>query len=329
MFTYSPKQWLGKHAAAIISLLIAANRTSKKNLVRILDNVKNEMYITTISGDVPWRPYQEEISEANLATFAQDSTLKFSDATVRPVKIMAMDKFLMDQLRNTRFAADIKQGAANIDSNEFRQAVLAYLIPILGKSFERLFYNSVTATTKAAIAASSATAAQKAWAAAQPDGLVDGILANMIANGNVIAVAGTSVTATNIVAEYEKIYAALPGVVAGNPDTRMFVPESDFSLVLQANRNQQYRDIFTVQGNGLENATVTFSGLELEFVPQPGRFAGRAGSSGDFVLATDKAGDENEFTIDKVNNLGDAMFGKAVATLDAEVLLPQQKVLYL
>jgi hypothetical protein len=329
MFTYSPKQWLGKHTTDIISLLIAANRTSKKNLVRILDNVKNEMYITTISGSVPWRAYQEEISEANLATFAADSDLKFSDATVRPVKIMAMDKFLMDQLRNSRFAEDMKQGAANITSDKFQQAVLAYLIPILGKSYEALFYNSITAATKAAISAGAAPAAQKAWAAAQPAGLVDGIIANMILNGNVIAVTGTTVTAANIVAEYEKIFTALPGVVAGKTETKMFVPETDYQLVVQANRAQQFRDIFTVDGKGMEDSTVTFSGIELEFVPQSTRFVGKAGATGDFVLATDKAGDENEFTIGKVNSLGDAMFGKAVATLDAEVLLPQQKVLYI
>jgi hypothetical protein len=329
MFTYSPKQWKGKHSAEIISLLIAANRTSKKSLVRILDDIKNEEYVTTLSGQVPWRAYQEEISETDLANFAADSDLKFADAIVSPVKIMAMDKFLMNQLRNSRFSEDMQQGAANITSSKFEQAVISYLVPILGKNYESLFYNGITAATKTAIAASSATTTQKAWAAAQTAGLVDGVIANLILSGVVISVAGTTINATNIVAEYEKIMGATPPVVAGKTETKMFVPEGDFAIIKQANRNALYRDIFTVEGRGLEDATVTFSNMEVEFVPQPGRFVGYAGAGGDFILGCDKAGDENEFTIGKVNNLGDAMFGKTVATLDAKVLRPQQKVLYL
>ena len=329
MFTYNPKQWKGKHVIDIISILIAANRTSKKKLVRILDNIKNEQYVTTISGNVPFRAYQEEITEADLATFAADSTLAFADAIVRPTKIMAMDKFLMDQLRNSRFSEDMQKGAANITSDAFQQAVLAYLIPILGKSYESLFYSGITGNTKATIAAGAAPANQKAWAAAQPAGLVDGVIANLIVSNSVIAVTGTAVTAANIVAEYEKIIAATPGVVAGKAETRLFVPEGDYSLIKQANRNALYRDIFTVEGRGFEDATVTFSDTQVEFVPQSARFVGRAGASGDFVLGCDKAGEENEFTIDKVNKLGDSLFGKVVASLDAKVLLPQQKVLYL
>lgn len=333
MFTYSPKKFTGKHAAKIMALLILANRTTGKNLVRVMDNVKNEEHVTTISGDVPWREYQEEITEADLATFAADSTLKFSDKTVMPRKVMALDKFLMDQLRNTRFSADMKAGAANITSNEFEQAVIGYLTPRLGKSFEKMFYLSITAADKTSIAASSAPAAQKAWAAAQPAGKVRGIVSQLIMAGvespsdAVIPVVGTTVTSSNIAAEYRKIHAALPVEVASK--ATLFVPEGDFALILQANDDQQYRDKFTVSGEDIETATVKYLGMKVEFVPITVRFAGVAGSEGDFVLATDLLADVNEFKIDAINNLGDGKFGKVVAVLDAAVLLPQHKVLYI
>ncbi len=331
---YAPKKFAGKHAQDIISLVIHANRTVSKKLVRVLDNIKNEQYVTTISGDVPWRDYQEDISEDDLDTFAADSTLAFADATVKPEKIMAMDKFAMDDLRSSRFAEDMKAGAANITSNEFEQAVISYLTPKLGKSYEKRYYLGITAAIKTAIAASSAPAAQKAWAAAQTAGKTCGVVARLIYAGivdaaaTVINVVGTTVTAANIVAEYKKIHLALPTEVAGK--STLFVPEGDFALILQANDDQTVRDKFTVSGDDMETATVKYLGMKIEFVPITGmRFAGIAGDQGDFILGTDLLADSNEFTIGEKNNLGDVKFGKAVASLDAHVLLPQQKVLYI
>ena len=282
---------------------------------------------------MPWRDYQEEISEADLTAFAAESTLAFADQTVKPEKIMAMDKFLMDNLRNSRFSDDMKAGAANITSNEFEQAVISYLTPRLGRSYERRVYLSITTAAKATIAASTAPAGAKAWAAAQPASKTVGIVTRMILAGiespgnGVIYVTAVALTSSNIAVEYRKIHAALPVEVASK--STLFVPEGDFALILQANDDQQYKDKFTVSGTDIETATVTYMGLKIEFVPITVRFAGRAGADGDFGLATDLLDDATSFEISKVNNLGDAMFGKAVAALDTLCLLPQQKVLYI
>lgn len=330
---YAPRKFTGTHAQDIISLVIHENRTVKNNLVRVLDNVKNEEHVTTISGDVPWVDYEEDISEARLDELSEASTLAFSDQTVEPKKLMALDTFKMDDLRNSRFAEDMQKGAANITSNKFEQAVIAYLVPRLGKSFEKRFYLGITASAKAAIAASTAPAGQKAWAAAQTPGKVKGIVASMIlarvedADNSVIAVAaGGAATTSNIVGFYKAIHAALPSEVAG--DATLFVPEGDFAIILQCNDDQQFRDKFTVQGTKLADAKVTYLGMQVEFVPIDNiRFAGKAGQQGNFILATDLLSDAAEFKIDQKNNIGDVKFGKAVAALDATVLCPQQMVL--
>jgi hypothetical protein len=329
---YAPKKFSGQHAQDIISLVIHENRTVKNNLVRVLDNVKNEEHVTTISGDVPWVDYEEDISEARLDELSEASTLAFSDQTVEPKKLMALDTFKMDDLRNSRFSEDMQKGAANITSNKFEQAVISYLVPRLGKSFEKRFYLGITAANKTAIAASSAPAAQKAWAAAQTPGKVTGIVARMIlariedADAAVIAVAGAVATTSNIAGIYKSIHAALPSEVAG--DSTLFVPEGDFAIILQCNDDQQFRDKFQVSGTKLAEAKVTYLGMQVEFVPIDNvRFAGKAGAQGNFVLATDLLSDAAEFKIDQKNNIGDVKFGKAVAALDATVLCPQQMVL--
>jgi hypothetical protein len=327
---YAPKVFAGKHAQDIISLVIHANRTVGNNLIRFLTNVKNEETVTTISGDIPWVDYKEDIKETDLAGYEALSTLKFSDRTVSPKKIMALDGFSMDDLRNSRFGDDMLAGAANITSVKFEQTVIAYVEPRLGKSFEKMLWGGVSVSDKAKIAASAnVTTGQKAWAAAQPATKVSGLFASALMaavddeDAKVIEVVGTTVTSANIGAEYKKIHAALPSEIAGK--STLFVPEGDFALILQANDDQQFRDKFTVSGTDIDTAKVTYLGMRIEFVPINFR---TAGISTDYVGATDLLSDASSFEIGKVNNLGDKKFGKAVAVLDTTVLLPQQKVFY-
>jgi hypothetical protein len=327
---YAPKIFSGKHAQDIISLVIFSNRTVANQLIRFLTNVKNEEIVTTLSGDIPWVEYLEDIKETDLATYEALSTLKFADRAVIPRKIMALDGFKMDDLRNSRFGEDMLAGAANITSNKFEQTVIAYVEPRLGKSFEKLIWNGISATDKTKIAASAnVTAEQKAWAAAQTTTKTTGLFAAALiaavddATAAPIAVVGTTVNSSNIAAEYRKIHAALPAEIAGK--ATLFVPEGDFALIQQANDDQQFRDKFTVSGDDIETAKVKYLGMRIEFVPVKYR---TAGIPTDYVGATDLLSDASSFEIGKVNNLGDKKFGKAVAVLDTTVLLPQQKVFY-
>ncbi|TGE08255.1 hypothetical protein [Hymenobacter fodinae] len=326
---YNPKVFAGKHAQDIIALVILANRTIGKGIVRFLPEIKNEETITTISGDIEWVDYKEDIKETDLAGYEANNSLKFSDRTVNPKKIMALDGFSMEDLRNSRFSEDMLKGAANITSNKFEQTVIAYVEPRLGKNFEKLIWGGVSATDKAKIAASAnVTDAQKAWAAGQKTTKTTGLLAAALvaatedADGKVIAVSPTgTIDASNIAANYKRIHSALPVEVSGK--ATLFVPEGDFALILQANDNETYRDKFTVSGDDIETAVVKYLGMKIEFVPINYRIAGL---QTDFVVATDLLSDASSFEIGKVNNLGDKKFGKAVAVVDTTLLLPQQKV---
>ena len=324
---YNPKVFEGEHAQEIFSEVIHRNNTVEKGLVRVLDNIKNEVTLTAVEGEIPYSEYKEDIKEADLATYTD--TLKFADFTVNPKKIMALTTFGMDDLRNSRFSKDMAAGAANITSNEFEQAVLGHCIPRLGKSFERTFYNSVTQATKDAVAAdavSGYTAGEKALVASLPVGKVDGLLVQIIVSKLGVKVAGAAKTVANLQAEYNKLFTAIPSELIGSADLRIFASYADLQLIMQANAAQQYRDIFVV--NGME---ASYLGVKIEFVPIPSNvmFAGNAGASGSFILATDLLSDVATLEIGKVNNYGDRMFLKQVCTLDAAIAIPTQKVLYI
>jgi hypothetical protein len=334
---YAPINFTGEHAQEVHEAVLEANRTAERKLLRTEDDVKNERLFTSVSGGVKWQKYKEKIREADIDALAAVNDLKFGDRKVTPKKIMAFDNWMYDKLRFTRFAKSMPAGAANIGSTDFEKAATSYLIPRMGKSYEALIYQSISADTKAAIAASATVpASQKAWAAAQPVGEFDGLIARMISatdtevgGGVVKAVAGTTVSALNIVDEYAKIYNGIDDAELEEGNVKIFSPLADFKILQNANLQQSFRDKFVVSGSG-KDTVVSFLNVPVEFVPTGGpRFSGKAGEDGDFLHATDLLSDSTTFIVKEVNNYSDDLFFKMVATADTTVLNSGKKVLYL
>jgi hypothetical protein len=342
---YNPRVFAPDHVQEIFSEVLFANRTMSRGLVRPFADIKHSLAITTLTGDIELGARIDHVTDA--VWQARANNLKFSDATLTPKQLMALEKFNMNDLRNTRFAKNMAKGARNVEANDFETAVLDYTLPRIGKSYERRMHSGITADTQQLIAASNAallTPAHKAWAAAQTPGLVDGfgamLLLWIVKGAPVICVAGTTLTATNCYDEHMKIIAAAPAEVASNPDNVLFVPVSDRILILQYNQNQQYRDKYTVTGLGTESERVELLGVVIEFVETQGRnggaatgvplrYMGRAGGSGDFGFGTDLTSDQNTAQIEKVNTFSTDIGMRMDMTLDTAVLLPQQKVIYL
>ncbi len=326
-FTYSPVKYAGPHVGKIYTHVLEGNATVSQNLIRFYDTVKGEVNVTSMSGTAPFRKYKEDIRETDFATYTD--TLAASDLTLTPQRMQSIVFFKMDDLRATRFGDSMKAGADNIESAEFESAVTSYLLPIYSRSFEDKIWTSITTATQTAIAASgTATASQKAWAATltpTTDDVVDGIVAKMIV-ANPLDVAAGTIAVGNIATEYDKVLAALPSAVAGNPDTVLFAPYSHRMMIRMANKSQTYRDLFVVDGEQM-----SYLGFPVKFVPLPENcvLAGRGGVDGDFVGATDLLNDLSSFEIGKVNNVGDQLFGKLVVSLATGVLVPSQKVLYI
>lgn len=125
----------------------------------------------------------------------------------------------------------MKAGAWEIMSTEFERVVVGGLYAKkVSLAAENEFWNGVKAATKTAVAAltsgtanTSVGAAEKTAVAALTVSQIDGVLVKMIYNdsndtltagvGTRIKVAGTTISSSNIKAEYDKIFAAIPAVV--------------------------------------------------------------------------------------------------------------------
>jgi hypothetical protein len=312
---YSPIIWKGAPYAEIFSEILFANATVDKGLVRVIDNIKAETQVTTLSGEIPLVAYSVS------PTISVSDNIAFGDATIRPVKLMGLTKFDMDGLRASRFGSGMKGGAKNMDSNEFLNAVLNYATPKLGLSFEKNFWNGFTATSKTAIAAGSATTTQKTYATAQTAGFTDGVISRLMQSTGIISVAGTTLT-SNLKAEFNKIYGAIPDECLMDGDFKLFASKKALKLIKQANQAETYRDVFVVNGDAVE-----FLGIKIEFVPVGDNVVIGARAT-DLILGTDLLSDIGSIEVGKVNNYGDEMFLKAVMSLDSAVVVPNQKVLY-
>lgn len=280
---YSPKKFEGKHFAEIFSEILYSNKTVDNSLVRVLDNIKYSQNITSLSGKIGIQDYA-------VTPTGGTSTLNFSDATLTPVKKMAYATFTYEDLRNTRFSESMNAGAANVVSDEFDKAVLAHTSKTIAADMEDLYWSTVATKLGAA--------------------------------SDTLKVTGTTLTASNLKAEFNKVYNKIPGEILESEDLRIYADRSIFKLVMQANLNETYRDVFTV--NGKEHF---FLGVKIEYVPL-GANKMTAGIKSDYVWGTDLISDMANIEINKVANNSDEYFIKAVFTLDGDVCIKAQKVLY-
>jgi hypothetical protein len=242
-----------------------------------------------------------------------------------PVSLVAFnyeDRINDNVLKGTRFEKSMKAGAFNVISDEFDKKVLIEVTPAIGADLENKVWNGATTATKAAIAAltpgagqGSITAAAQAAVAAMPTTLFDSLITRILYNdsqskatpgaglGDYIKVTGTTVTSSNIAAEYGKLYAGAPSKLFDGIETPyIFAPLGDRQLIKIANNAvgaaQQIN--FVVEGSGA-NERIYYNGVEIKFHPIGALF--RVLTVPKYLkLLMDLKGDMSSLQVDRVAN---------------------------
>lgn len=335
--SYNVANYRGKAAEPIVEEILFENDTIGKSLVSFETDVKAETIFTETSATATLQAYTsgEPTSAGTLGAF---------DTIVTPAKVQFYQEFDPNSLRFSRFKRSIKPGAWEIMSTEFEQIVIGGLYARqVSLAAENEFWNGVTSATQTAVAAltagtaqTSVGAAEKTLVAALTASQTDGIVAKMIYNssnasgtagvGQRIKVAGTTITAANIKAEYDKVYAAIPAVVLSNPEPpRIYAPKSHKQMIIQANNvTTDFTKPFNVSDN---METFFFNGLEIVFVPIPEKVVICAVPS-HLVWCTDLESDINLLEMNKIANNREDMFIKHNMTIAAHVVNQKFNVLY-
>lgn len=325
----------GKTYEPILEELLFENKTINQELVTFDENVKSTTEITEASTTVAMQAYTSGAPSSS-------GTLTSTGTVITPVKVMYYQEFDPNTLRASRYGRDMKSGAWNTASSEFEKVVLGLYAKKVSYDAEAKWWNNATSATKTAVAGltpgtgqSSVGAAEQTYVASLTAGQFDGIVTRMIYNNAAVGgrykVAGTTITASNIKTEYDKVYAAIPSVVLNQTDipVRIYAPYSHLQFINQFNNvATNYKDVFIVTDLGKASQKVYFYGIEVVFVPLPENCI-IAARPNHLLWATDLVSDMNYMKIDVIANNRDDMFVKHVFTIFAHVMNQSTNVLYL
>ena len=339
--TYNKVDIRGVAAEPIIEEILFENLTISKSLVTFETDVKAETIFTEASATATLQQFTcgEPTSSGDLSAF---------DSVVTPDKGMFYQEFCPDNLRFSRFKRDMAAGAWNNMSSEFERVLIGGIYAKkMSLALEQLFWSGVKATTQTAVAALTAGTANTAVGASEKTliaGLtpavgtlqVDGVVAKMIYNdsnvtrtpslGTRIKVAGTTITAANAKAEFDKIYAAIPAeVLAGSEQPIIYAPKNMMQILVTANNVvSDFNRPFQIND---ANTEFRFNGILIEFVPVPNNVVIVALKSHLFWV-TDLASDNNTMKIDKIAENREDIFIKSVLSIGAHVANQKFNVLY-
>jgi hypothetical protein len=329
---YSPILFTGSFYEEIFNEILYMNRTVERGLVRLIDNVNTEMVLTESNVSRTTQAYLPSPANANAA-----GSLTFADKILRPFQFMIYDEFTPNTIIYSRLGK-LNAGSTTFPkvTDEYQRQILARYGAAEAQLMESRFWNAATSATKTAaalltsgIGQNAIGAAEQTYIAAAPTDLIDGILTKLINSFSVtkrrIKVAGTTITSSNIAAEYAKVYAAiLPQLLQPNNTLPVviFAPHNHLQLINTFNISATYRDLFGVVGG-----QYSYSGVPIEFVPLPNN-AMIAGVANDLVWGCDVTSAEAMVKIDFLSNNSEDMFIKAPYTQESAFVQAQQFVVY-
>ena len=326
--------------AEIVQEIYADSPTFRGETIEIVEGHKSGMDIYESSAEITF-------TAANYGAVTADNVNLKTQKSIVNLKTFNVEGIIDESsLKGTRFEKSMKAGAYNVVSDEFDQKVLIQVTPAVGEKLESWVWNGATAATKASIAAlvpgagqGSISAGAQALVAAMPTTLFDSIPATMLYNdsqskavpgaglGDYLKVAGTTVTAANIVAEYVKIYNAIPNnvlVMTGDDAPIIYAPKAHYKLIKTVNR---------VQGAALQENFVGasfndmyFNDVKIIFVDLVG-FAVVAQKK-NLKLVMDLLSDSSQLIIEKEANASTRRILKLINTMTTWVVKQKYNVLY-
>jgi hypothetical protein len=142
-----------------------------------------------------------------------------------------------------------------------------------------------------------------------------------------LKVTGTTVTTANIVAEYVKIYNAIPNdilVMMGDQAPVIFAPKGDYKLIKSVNRVQGDAQQENFVGNSFND--MYFNDVKIIFVDLVDfRICGQKNN---FKLVMDLLSDSSQLIIEKEANASTRRILKLINTMNTWVVKQKWNVLY-
>ena len=338
--TYTGTKVAQSEYTDIIQEVYSDSPTFRGETIEIVEGHKSGMDIYESSAEVTFTDANYgQVTADNVALKAQKSTVNLKTFNVEGI----IDE---SSLLGTRFQKSMKSGAYEVVSDEFDQKVLIQVQQATSAKLESWVWNGATVATKAAIATltpgagqGSITAAAQTKVAAMPTTLFDSIPATMLYNdsnskttagaglGDYIKVTGTSITTSNIVAEYVKIFNAIPNeiiVLTGDDAPVLFAPKSHYKLIKAVNRVQGAALQENFVGNSFND--MSFNDVKIVFVDLVDFVI--CAQKDNLKLVMDLMSDSSQLIIEKEANASTRRILKIINAMTTWVVKQKRNVLY-
>ena len=209
-------------AQKYISAALLSAPTLEKGLVTIKPNVK---YRTTVKNVVTNGLLQDAACD-----FTDAGTVVLDERVLEPKALMVNKLLCKENFREDWDAVSMGYSAYDNLPPDFQSFLLAHIV------------KQVAAENEVSI-----------WRGTAAAGSFDGFVTQIALDAGLPAaqeIAGTTVDATNVIAELQSIHSAIPDTLFGNPDLRIYVSQNIYRAYVQALGNLGYVDRFNNQSFG-------------------------------------------------------------------------------
>jgi len=209
-------------AQKYISAALLSAPTLEKGLVTVKPNVK---YRTTVKNVVTNGLLQDAACD-----FTDAGTVVLDERVLEPKALMVNKVLCKDDFREDWDAISMGYSAYDNLPPDFQSFLLAHIV------------KQVAAENEVSI-----------WRGTAAAGSFDGFVTQIALDADLPAaqeIAGTTVTATNVIAELQSIHSAIPDTLFGNPDLRIYVSQNIYRAYVQALGNLGFVDRFNNQSFG-------------------------------------------------------------------------------
>jgi len=254
------KLYVGEEAAGFISASLLSGETLGKGNITVLPNVSFKVNLKSF-----------DLSTSTVA----DATCDFTDAgdvtyvekALAPEKFQLNKKLCKNDWLGTFAGASMRVGVDGTLPANFQEYVISHAGALVGQEVEKSIWAGSTATS----------------------GQFDGFQVQLLADGDVIDVAATTLSAGNIVAELGKVRDAIPSSVYGKEDLAIYMGTAAFRFYIAAQAELGYLNQYHA---GVTEAN--FEGIKLIWCPGMGADKMVAARKSNLFFATDLVSDMAE-----------------------------------
>jgi len=208
----------------------------------------------TVLQNIKYKENLQKVAGSNLVrnadcNFTDHGTLALTESVLEPKLLQINMQTCKDTLLSSWEADQMRAGAMNNNAPKFEDYVISYFTQHIADAVESSIWSGAAATN------------------GQFEGFLTATTGAFAVNGNVVQSdndggAGTAYTAGNIIANLQKIAAAIPSTVYGKEDLRIYMNWKTYRLYVSAISALGYVNMYSMN-NDYE---ATFEGIRLSVV---------------------------------------------------------------